>query len=985
MKLLVKIIFNTGDLETLLEYSEFLHIEVTSTYSSCCVSIYENTVFIAISQPSSSTDGHIRNIIIKLNILNKDDATYGPTIDTLFDKQSFIFPNEYKKTSTSRDISCEVAVEQTTNNSRLLCVYEDIGSSNKIVYLSSINFNSENFENTIVIAQTPYEFGFRLYKLDNYYLRLVLRTGVYDINLNSNFEIISKNVDSNFRKYNSYWNLFTYHNNVIVTYLVGNYINYNGDLVLCHDMRIYTPDKDDYYIIFIYKNLNLGNIKMYNYYNDTLDYFTLVYQSSAIINYVTFQGNKEIYNIKSNSYVLRVKSNEEIDFDVSTLIESSVNFGKLYIGESVTMYSSNKSETVTKRYIYESITFPMDKDTQKMTLEASQNIWYSFSLAFVDINEDYGRAFYLPNAKLSIRTCAFQCGSCSTDYYICDTCRDSNYAKKYGSNDTNCYPIDQLLEGYIYDPDTQYFQECYFRCKFCYLNSYSSSLTSHNCLSCIDGYTYSYKYLGNCYQNVETEENIIVSSISDNSFIAYSSCSTSLSNPYKISSTKECVTSCPETIPYKSYTCKEVNFTEQEYGVTLSSHCIGTQLNPPKYYLGNVCYESCPKNSQSVESTNECKCSNAWHKDSTTQEIECYEGDYCKYEGYKYYLSDTKECTTSCPSGYYQFNFQCYSDGCPSDTTLTDSNTYKCESKYNFCYVSENYQNVCSNEKDTTYIYNFDNTKQYLKSCSESLTYTTSESKTYLYNGICYLNCPENTSNNEEKNICDCNFFGYYSETDENDYICYSEEEKCSDKIPVNDLKICLDTIDDCISKNYKIFNNECYSVNCPENSEIKSSSSNYCYCSNYFYKNDNILECFNSSITSCEQNGYEYSNPLTLECFDSLDDCYSKSNTYYFNKYCYKDTCSDYIALSSISNETVRNDFISNLNIEDEYLNRICVCNIFNTNIKWDFTVSEGVYTQECVTECKEEYEPNTISSLCIESCLSYKHYMFNDECYYE
>ena len=29
--------------------------------------------------------------------------------------QSFIFPNEYKKTSTSRDISCEVAVQQTTN------------------------------------------------------------------------------------------------------------------------------------------------------------------------------------------------------------------------------------------------------------------------------------------------------------------------------------------------------------------------------------------------------------------------------------------------------------------------------------------------------------------------------------------------------------------------------------------------------------------------------------------------------------------------------------------------------------------------------------------------------------------------------------------------------------------------------------------------------------------------------------------------------
>ena len=132
--LLVKINFNTGDFETLLEYSEFPDIEVTSTYSSCCVSIYENTVFIAISQPSSSTDDYIRNAIIKLNILNKDDATDGPTVDTSIAKQSFIFPNEYKKTSTSRDISCEVAVQQTTNKYRLLCAYEDKGSSNKIFY-----------------------------------------------------------------------------------------------------------------------------------------------------------------------------------------------------------------------------------------------------------------------------------------------------------------------------------------------------------------------------------------------------------------------------------------------------------------------------------------------------------------------------------------------------------------------------------------------------------------------------------------------------------------------------------------------------------------------------------------------------------------------------------------------------------------------------------------------------------------------------------
>ena len=35
--------------------------------------------------------------------------------------------------------------------------------------------------------------------------------------------------------------------------------------------------------------------------------------------------------------------------------------------------------------------------------------------------------FYLNNIKLTIRTCAYQCGSCSEDYYKCDDCRNNKY------------------------------------------------------------------------------------------------------------------------------------------------------------------------------------------------------------------------------------------------------------------------------------------------------------------------------------------------------------------------------------------------------------------------------------------------------------------------------------------------------------------------------------------------------------------------------
>ena len=215
---------------------------------------------------------------------------------------------------------------------------------------------------------------------------------------------------------------------------------------------MHTPDYDDYNLIIIYSNMNEAHIKMYNYYDDNLDYLTILYQSASTIYYITFRDNKDIYTINSSSAILRVKSNEELDFDISTLNESPKDFGKLYIGQSITIHSSNKSEVITMRYPYESISFPVDKDTQKLNLEASINLWYEFTLAYTYINEDYARGFYLPNAKLSIRTCAFQCGSCTTDYYICDTCRDLNYAKKSEpeNNDQNCYPINQIFEGYIY-------------------------------------------------------------------------------------------------------------------------------------------------------------------------------------------------------------------------------------------------------------------------------------------------------------------------------------------------------------------------------------------------------------------------------------------------------------------------------------------------------------------------------------------------------
>jgi hypothetical protein len=198
--------------------------------------------------------------------------------------------------------------------------------------------------------------------------------------------------------------------------------------------------------------------------------------------------------------------------------------------------------------------------------------------------------------------------------------------------------------------------------------------------------------------------------------------------------------------------------------------------------------------------------------------------------------------------------------------------------------------------------------EQYFKSCEESLIYTINKDKTYLYNNICYLSCPDNTQANETKMICECKFYKYFLNKDlsleNNNYICFSESEKCKEYIPVIDLGICVDSINDCIEFGYKIFYYEC-SQDCPINSELKDGK---CFCLYSFYNDSKSFHCFSSEET-CESKGYQYSSPQTKECFSSIDDCISKGYIYTYMNYCYKDDCPDNTEVdevASISNHKI-------------------------------------------------------------------------------
>ena len=581
--LLTKININDGNFQNLINYSEFDSI-IVSNKSSCCLSIYENTVSISISQPYF--DNKIKNAVITININNKDDIINGPLIDNDKENKIFIFPFENNKTETTRDISCEFIVEKNSNTLRLLCSYENIEPHNNIVYLASLNSDMNNFERQMIACRAWIESGFRLYKIDDYNLRLVLRNKIIDIYLDSNLDIQKKEISSKLISFESLKHLFSYNNNFVITFNVGfchyNDNNYNQVSYL----GLYTFSQD-YYTIFLYAHSGEIHNKIYNYYNDTLDYHVLLYQSYTSIRYIIFQNNKEIFNINSFSFIYKVKSNDEIDFNISNLI-SNTNFGKLYIEHSKIISSSNESEIIEYNYPFDTLDFPIDKENQKINLKTNQSLWYEFKFALEERNDNFLKLFSFLNAKLSINICAFQCGSCSTDYYLCDTCRDDNYAKKNNSEDSNCYPINQILEKYIYNSETKSFEECYISCRFCSKMNSKSSIFEHNCLICDDGYFPSYEYPGNCYKNENNNSGkyIIINSVTEQNFTSIDYCPTEKN--YMINSTKECVTQCPESINLYSYIYNYVNFTELEYGMKLKDQYTLIQTIQKIYTLGNV-------------------------------------------------------------------------------------------------------------------------------------------------------------------------------------------------------------------------------------------------------------------------------------------------------------------------------------------------------------------------------------------------------------
>lgn len=978
--LLSKININTGQSSSLLDYSD-INVDISQPTSICSITIYEKIIFLFISQPINE-NSQIQNLGIKLYIKDGNE-NIGPIIDSSYEIKTYNYPEIIPRLDESmRQISCEALALKGSTDFRLVCANEFIEGKKYRIYFFIINNDFNGLEVSKIESNGfDHPSGIQLFRINKYYIRCLMRNIIFDKYLKSKNGVLTlaqREEETELIQYNTNINLYGAHNNFVFSAKYGYYMK-GENMIKYFYFAINKIKTSNYFKFFDYSTSKI--IKIITYYNEQSDSLIFVGQYLTKIKYFTLIGIKGIFDIISYTKINKISSNTETLYNISDLIESAIVYAPLSIEHSIQYI--HDSESIANYYEEGYTDFPIDSNNH-LYIYKSDNNWIDYYFGFIEfVENDMLAIFYLPNAKLIIQTCNLQCADCPDDYDICGLCRNPKYAILNGDeNDHNCYPINQMFSGYIYSPVTKKFEKCYISCKFCSLMGSLSTPYQHNCKVCADGYYPSYKHLGNCYKINSNEINNYkyVADISNESFSSVNSCS-EINREYAISSTKECIEKCPFTTPYYSYIYTFINFNNynEDEEIPINQFILNSLL-PPKYEVNSQCYEECPE-SNCQESINECQY--GWHQNISNAEIECYTVNYCLYNEYRYYIDDTKECKSNgCPDSYYQHNFQCYKNSCPPNTNQPSTTSYKCESIYDYCYVNENFQTICSQTQNNDYNYNYDNSNQYLKDCSDSLIYTIYGAKTYLYNNTCYLECPKDITNIDEENFkCVCKYYGYY--IDENNYICYNEEEICKDKIPVVDIRQCEDSINSCINKEYKIFNNKCYK-DCPRLTKLGEDGYS-CKCKYSYYNdiNTNIINCF-EEIDSCENNNYLFSNPETNECFSSLEDCFTKNNLYYFNNYCYKDSCpSKTISFSSITNDLVKTNLMTIFSYltNSELTPEMCICDIIN--YYWTIKFSNGINLIQCLETCEENYSPDLLTHRCIDKCDKTKHYIFNDICY--
>jgi hypothetical protein len=685
----------------------------------------------------------------------------------------------------------------------------------------------------------------------------------------------------------------------------------------------------------------------------------------------------DLYSFRTKQIVKEVTSESSSQFNVNDLITSPLEHELLSISSLTYFISTTEQNSTYDKYNF-------NKENHELKILPSYNDWVTFNFFFDgETMETTGikTGFYLNNT-IQIKTCLFKCGKCYTPNECFNSNCKKNFAKYINSTDTECYPIEQNFPNYIYNQTSDFFEECYSTCKFCSLIGELCSHSSQNCKVCQDGYLRSYRFLGNCYK-ISYPYNTsnyfkLVNDINDEDFTIVNSCYDI--NKIPINKTGECVDSCPTSTTFYNYYYNESLDLSQQQETSIGYLYTLNEEDVPKYLFNKVCYSKCPHLTYKDSDNNVCKCNYGWFYNSTIDKTICYENDSCLSLDY-YFHTDNKECILNgCKEGYYQFNYECYKDSCPLNTIQKDPNIKKCTSNLNYCIINENHKTRCSNIPYEGYNLKYSDTNIYFKSCNQSLEYF--NTKTYLYKNICYVDCPEDTTKNEDNDRCSCNNFIHYVNEEKTDYECFQTGDKCASKGLYFDTeyKECYELQEKCIAKDKKIVGNECID-NCPVNSK-KNNITKICECLYYYYYNihSNNLECFDKGVT-CEDKNYLYKSNSSKECFTSINDCLNKNYSYYFDNICYKNNCPDDKVPLNITVEDIKTKIINDLHLDKFKGERLCFCNTSRYE-GWSIQ-NENSSVPYCLESCPPTYTKDPETNKCYYDCNPSVDFVFNNKCY--
>ena len=918
------------------------------------------------SEYNNTYDTYFQNTIIKIKLkINEDD---GQILDDFFNISKYLIEYKYKVLNISNNISeyenqgfnttafprpfsCEIINIEDTVVPRLVCEYtikNNKGYKN-FTYLLVVMDSNFDVENQNEIGIFPNLVYIKLQRIDSNSLRCIISDKSFQITLKNNNSIcvITKQETQSFK---SPSNLFFYNNQY--------YFSANPSL-----MFIKNNISKNYYSISCNEKMITQII---GYYKEDQDKLIFIYQSSLNkIKYFTMENIIPFFKLKSKRKIFEVKSNTSIEFNVSNLFENPNKYIILSLHHLLYFQTIGDFRKEYDKYNF-------NKETQLLTIEPSLNDWINFTFYIVEKIDEALISFFPENSMVSIRTCLFKCGICSNSYDECDegTCKEG-FALFENNFTKGCYPINQNYPNYIYTKDnSNLFQKCYYKCKFCSEIGKLSSNNSQNCKICEDGYLRSYKFPGNCYK-IEEQNNLanspkIVTNRDDENFEIVNSCFEL--NKSMIYDTGECIDSCPKNSYYYYFDFNNsFNILEQQenyMGLLYPLYIKST----PKFYFNKICYSTCPEFTYKDYNKYECICSYGWYYNSSIDEKICYAHDYCLSLEF-FYHTDNKECVLNgCMEGYYRINFECYKGECPSNTRDISTDIKKCESNLKYCIINKHYRTKCSNTPFIGYNLKYNDKNTYFKFCNESLYYF--NVKTYLYRNICYEYCPEETIKNDTNDRCSCIYYIYYVNEGKTDYECLKEKEKCWDnkRYNITDIKECVNTAQECVDLGYKVFNYDCLNK-CPENSELKTeeeknANAGICLCKYNYYNDSGFLTCFENE-EKCENKNFPFKMENTNECFSTTDEC-TKKNFKLFNNICYENSCPT--------------------NTIEKYDNGICLCSYYYFNNSDKLECFDEEIT--CETHTPSYPYTNLNTKECFKSkedCINRGYKIFNKYCYNE